>query len=133
MSAENVGIVRKLVEAFNRRDLPAMTELFAADVEWEPGGPAAIERSLYRGRDEVAAGFAATWKDYELFEIEESEVRDPGDSVVLLGRARMRGDASQVEFDQVFAIHFVIAAGRISRFQGFLSWQAALEAAGLRE
>jgi ketosteroid isomerase-like protein len=133
MSGQNVEIVRQLVQAFNQRDLTAMTRWFAPEVEWEPGGPAAVERALYRGRDEVSSGFAATWETWEVLHLEERDVRALGDSVVWLGSARMKGGTSQVELDQAFAIHFLLRDGRIVRFQGFLGWQEALEAAGLRE
>jgi uncharacterized protein len=133
MSQENVEVVRQLVQAFHQRDLADMTQWFAPEVEWEPGGPAAVGGGLYRGRDEVASGFAATWEAWELFHVDESEVRDPGDSVVWLGRARLRGEASHVELDQAFAIHFLVRDGKIVRFRGFLTWQEALEAAGLSE
>jgi ketosteroid isomerase-like protein len=133
MSEENVEVARRVVEAFNRRDLPAMTEWFAPEVEWEPAGPAAVERSVYRGRGEVSEGFAATWEAWEVFRVEESEVREIEDSVVWLGNARMRGGASQVEFDQEFAVHFLFHGGRVVRFQGFAEWREALEAAGLGE
>jgi ketosteroid isomerase-like protein len=133
MSEENVELVRQLVQAFNHRDLAAMTELFALEVEWEPGGPAAVERAVYRGRDEVSSGFAATWETWDVFRIEESSVRDLGDSVLWLGGAQMRGDTSQVAFEQEFAVQFLVGRGKIVRFRGFLSWQEALEAAGLSE
>ena len=55
------------------------------------------------------------------------------DSLVWLGRARLRGGTSHVEFDQEFAIHFLVRDGKIVRFQGFREWQEAIEAAGLRE
>ena len=131
MSEQNVGIVRQAVQAFNERDLAALEQTFIPDVEWEPGGPAAVERLLYRGRDEVSSGFAATWEAWEVFRVEESEVRDLGDSVVWLGRAQLRGGASQVDFDQPFAIHFLVRGGKITRFRGFVDWREALEAAGL--
>jgi ketosteroid isomerase-like protein len=51
-------VLRQLVQAFNRRDLATMTQWFAPEVEWEPGGPAALERPRYRGRDEVSSAFA---------------------------------------------------------------------------
>ena len=133
MSGQNVEVVRQLVEAFNRRDLGAMTQRFAPEVEWEPAGPAAVERARYRGSDEVASAFAATWETWEVFHAEESEVRDLDDSVVWLGRARLRGATSQVDFDQPFAVHFLVQGGKIVRFRGFLTWQDALEAAGLAE
>ncbi len=133
MSRSNVEVVRQLVEAFNQRDFAAMSAWFAPDVEWKPAGPAAVERSVYRGRDEVAVGFAATWEAWELFRVEESEVRDAGDSVVWLGNAKLRGSASQVEFEQPFAIHFLLRDGKVTRLRGFLEWREALGAAGLEE
>jgi ketosteroid isomerase-like protein len=133
MSGQSVEVVRQLVGAFNRRDLAAMTQWFAPEVEWEPVGPAAVERALYRGRDEVSSAFAAAWETWEVFHVEESEVRDPGDSVVWLGHARMRGATSHVEFDQAFALHFLVRGVKVVRFRGFLTRQEALEAAGLSE
>ncbi len=134
MSQENVEAARQWIQAFNRRDLAAMTERFDPGIEWTPGGPAAVERTVYRGRDEVSDGFAATWETWELFHLDESGIRDLGDSVVWLGRARLRGsDTSHVELDQEFAVHFLVRAEKIVRFRGFRQWQEALEAAGLSE
>ncbi len=134
MSRENVALVRQFVQAFNRRDLAAMARSFDSEVEWTPGGPAAVERPVYRGTDEVSDGFAATWETWELFHLEEGEVHDLGDALLWLGRARLRGgDASHVELDQEFAVHFQIRGEKIVRFRGFREWQAALQAAGFSE
>ena len=74
------------------------------------------------------------WETWEVFQVEESAVRDLGDSVVWLGSAHMRGgDANHLEFDQPFAIDFLLRGGKVARFRGFLSWQEALEAAGLSQ
>jgi ketosteroid isomerase-like protein len=133
MSQENVEVARQLIQAFNRRDLAAMTQRFDPQIEWKPGGPAAVERAVYRGRDEVSSGFAATWESWELFHMVESEVRDLGDSILWLGRAQMRGGASHVELDQEFAVQLLMRDGKIVRVQGFLTWLEALDAAGLQE
>jgi ketosteroid isomerase-like protein len=133
MSQENVEVARQLIQAFNRRDLAAMTERFDPQIEWTPGGPAAVERAVYRGRDEVSDGFAATWETWEQFHLEEHDVRDLGDSILWLGRAQMRGGASHVELDQEFAVRLLIDGGRIVRINGHVAWQEALEAAGLSE
>ena len=125
--------VRQLVHAFNRRDIAAMSEVLNPAIEWKPGGPAAVERDVYRGLEQVTSGFVATWETWELFHLEESEVRDRGDSVVWLGRSQMRGGASHVDLDQAFAIHFLVRGGKIVRIEGFLEWQEALIAAGLAE
>jgi ketosteroid isomerase-like protein len=132
MSEEKVALVTQFVRAFNRRDLAAMSRGLDSKVEWTPGGPAAVERVVYRGRDEVLDGFAATWKTWEVFHLEESEVRDLEDSLVWLGRARLRGGASHVEVDQEFAIHFLVRDEKIVRFRGFQEWRYALEV-GLSE
>ncbi|MDP9188417.1 MAG: nuclear transport factor 2 family protein [Actinomycetota bacterium] len=121
------------MEAFNRRDLAAMNETFDPEIEWTPGGPAAVERPIYRGSEEVSSGFVATWDAWERFEMEESEVRDLGDSILWLGHAKMKGGASHVELDQEFAVHVLVRDGKIVRFQGFLTWHQALGAAGLEE
>ncbi len=133
MSQENVDVARQLIQAFNRRDLAAMTERFDPEIEWTPGGPAAVERAVYRGRDEVSDGFAATWETWEVFHLEEHGVRDLGEAILWLGRARLKGDASHVELDQEFAVHLLMDGGKIARIHGFLAWQDALEAAGLEE
>jgi ketosteroid isomerase-like protein len=133
MSQTGVELARQLIRAFNRRDLAAMTKTFDPRIEWMPGGPAAVERSVYRGRDQVADGFAATWETWELFRLEEHDVRDLGDSILWLGRARMRGGASHVELDQEFAVRLLVDRGKIARINGYVAWQEALEAAGLRE
>jgi hypothetical protein len=73
------------------------------------------------------------WEAWEVFRAEERELRDLEDLIVWLGRAPMRGGTSHVELDQEFAIHFQVRAGQIARIQGFLTWQEALEAAGLSE
>lgn len=133
MSQENVEIALRAIEAWNQREADLWLGYAAPDIEWLPAGPAAVERAVYRGHDEVASGFAAVWQTWDVFEFQESEVRDLGDSVLWLGRVKMRGSASHVELDQEFAIHTVVRAGKLVRVHAFLSWQEALEAAGLRE
>src|SRR6266540_6166964 len=109
MSQENVEVTRQLIQAFNRRDLEAMTERFDPEIEWTPGGPAAVERAVYRGREEVSDGFAATWETWEVFHLEEDEARDLGDTVLWLGRAaQLKRGGSHVELDQKFAVRLLI-------------------------
>ena len=59
MSQANVEIVKRAIDAFNRRDPDSYgdpldpetySELFTPDFEWLPALPAAVEGSSYRGR-----------------------------------------------------------------------------------
>jgi hypothetical protein len=71
-----------------------------------------------------------TWEE---FRCQESEVRDLGDSVLWLGRVKMKGGASHVELDQEFAIHTVLRNGKVTAVRSFLAWEEAVEALGLSE
>ena len=64
-----------------------------------PAGPAAVERTVYRGYDEVREGVKAVFEAWAVFEMREGEVRDLGYSALWLGRVLMRGNASGVELD----------------------------------
>jgi ketosteroid isomerase-like protein len=130
MSQERVEIVRQGIEAWNQHDLDMGIRHLAPDVEWVPASPAAVERSVYRGHDEVRSGFAGIWDTWDVFQFEEREIRDLGDSVVWLGIVHMRGGASQIELDQEFANRLVFAGDKIVRVEGFRSWQEAIDAAG---
>ena len=98
-----------------------------------PAGPAAVERAVYRGYDEVASGFTAVWETWDEFRLEESDVRDLGESVLWLGRVKMKGRASHIELDQEFGVRFLLGAGKIMTAQAFLARRDALVAAGLEQ
>jgi ketosteroid isomerase-like protein len=130
VSQERVEIVRQGIEAWNRHDFELGVRHLAPDVEWVPASPAAVERSVYRGHEEVARGFNAIWETWDVFEFEEKEVRDLGESVLWLGTVHMRGGASQLTVDQEWANLLVFSGDQVVRVQGFRSWQEALAAAG---
>jgi len=133
MSQENVEVVRKAIKAWNQREPGFLLSYATPDIEWLPAGPAAVERAVYRGYDEVANGIAAAFETWDVFAFRESELRDLGDSALWLGRVMTRGSASGVELDQEFAIHWMLREGKLIRIQAFLSWQDALDAVGLTE
>src|SRR5436190_1904773 len=108
MSRENLEVVRQVVEAWNQRDGDLAATYLSPDVEWAPAGPAAIERTVYRGRGECARGFAAVWETWEEFHFTEADVRDLGDSILWLGHVHARGKTSHVELDQEFAHHVAL-------------------------
>ena len=129
MSQENVKLIRRAIEAWNRADIDGWLEQATPDFVWIP----AAEHSVYRGRDEVREAMASGWETWKEFRFEEGEIRSQGASVVWLGRVHARGRASEVELDQEFAIHAVVQDGRLARTEGYLSRAEALAAAGLSE
>ena len=65
MSQENVEVVRKGIEAWHRHDAEMWLRNAAPEIAWMPAGPAAVERVVYRGCDEVAKGFESVWQTWD--------------------------------------------------------------------
>jgi len=128
VSQETVQTARELIEAWNLRDIDALLAAAAPDVEWTPAGPAAVESSVYRGRHEIALGFESTWQGWEEFRLDESEIRDLGQSVLWLGRATMRGAASHVRLDQEWAVLIAFTDRAVTSLRAFPTWRDALAA-----
>ena len=133
MSQESVQMARELIEAWNRRDIDALLAASAPDVEWTPAGPAAVESSVYRGREEIAHGFESTWQGWEEFRLDESEIRDLGQSALWLGRATVRGAASHVRLDQEWAVLIAFTDRAVTSLRAFPASRDGLAAVGLEE
>jgi ketosteroid isomerase-like protein len=133
VSEENVAIVRKGIDAWNRHDAQEWLSYAAPEIAWMPAGPAAVEQPVYRGHEEVASGFESVWETWEEFQFEEAEVRDVGDSVLWLGHVKLKGSASHLQLEQEFAVLAELSRGSVTSVRAFLEWPQALAAVGLRE
>jgi ketosteroid isomerase-like protein len=133
MPETNLETVRRLIEAWNQRDEELAASFLATDIEWAPAGPAAVERVVYRGREECSKGFTSVWETWEEFRFEESQTRDLGESVLWLGHVHMKGGSSQIELDQEFANLFLLRDRLVTRATAFLDWAEGMEAAGIEE
>jgi ketosteroid isomerase-like protein len=133
VSEQNVAIVRKGIDAWNRHDAEEWLSYAAPEIAWMPAGPAAVERTVYRGHEEVAGGFESVWETWEEFQFEEAEVRDLGDSVLWLGHVKLKGSASQQQLEQEFAVLSELSGGSVTSVRAFLEWPQALAAVGLGE
>src|SRR5688572_23880728 len=98
MSSDNVELVRRLVAAFNDRDLEGMLGGLAADVELHPLR-AQLEGKSYLGHEGARQMLADFEEDWESLRMEVDEIHEAGDEVVLLGRMRGRGRASGVDLE----------------------------------
>jgi ketosteroid isomerase-like protein len=61
------------------------------------------------------------------------EIRDLGESVLVLGHLDVAGRTTGIESNQEFGQHVTFRDGKILRSQDFLTHAEAFEAAGLRE
>jgi ketosteroid isomerase-like protein len=89
-------IVKRTLEAFNRRDAEAMIALQHAEVEFVPI-TAAMEGRIYRGPDETREFLRSLQLDWEVFEARPEEYYETSDRGLALGTWYARGRGSQVE------------------------------------
>jgi ketosteroid isomerase-like protein len=132
MSQENVEVMRRAMDAFNRGDGKAFDRLLTSDAEVVPVR-AALEGTTYRGLDAGTQYCTAVDQSWANLGWEVEEIRDGGEQILALGHIRGEGRDSGVAIDARagWLAHF--SEGRITRFQTFANRDDALEAAGLSE
>jgi len=141
MSQENVEIVRRAYESFNRWAAhpeiepflnPEVESLFHPEVEFHTY-PNAPEAGVYRGRDAVIAYNQRLFEQFESVRIELAEVLPAGDRVVVISRQHAVPRGGQA----AAVVHVVelwkIRDGLLAERQTFSTREEALEAAGLSE
>ena len=131
MSQENIDLVRRAFDTFNRRDMTAFLDLLDPDVEWVPI-LAVLEGRVYRGHKEVQRWVEELDPDWEFFEVHSEELRDVGDRVLIFGHWRARGRASGVESEQPATWLYEMKGGKVARMHTFTDRDEGLKAAGLR-
>jgi ketosteroid isomerase-like protein len=132
MSQENVELLYRANDAFNRRDLDALLALADPDIEFAPR-ILDLEKRPYRGHD----GIRSWWEDIlEVapdFSVEVDEVRDREDVTVALVRLRGHGIASGASMEQTAWQFAEWRERKCVRWRTFPSEAEALQAAGLSE
>ena len=132
MSQEHVDAARRCLEGWNRGDIEAWLEPAHPEVEWS----SAIVRQM-EGAETVTRGHAGLrrfWDDWHAVwdtKLNISEIRDLGETVVVLGEMQIRGEASGVDIERPTAWVFEFEAGLTRRVRAYLDWQEALEAVGV--
>jgi ketosteroid isomerase-like protein len=113
MSQENVEIVRRTVDAWNRRDLEVLPAVVHPEAEYV-NSPTAVEPGTRRGYDEITAVLQTQW-DILLDARQEIErIYDQGDEIFVLGRSR-RMPESAARLEAPFLASFTIHQGRVTR------------------
>jgi len=131
MSEEDVGIVRRSLEALNEGDTEGVLGLMDPDVELVTAR-AVLEGISYRGHDgfrQFVADMADDWEDYHP---SSERFRDLGDGrVLVIGRFHARGKASGMEVDAPAAWVSEVREGKIVHVRFYADEAAALDALGL--
>jgi ketosteroid isomerase-like protein len=135
MSQENVELVKRFVDAYNRRDVEAMLEDLGPGIEWHSVILTGLEgeTAVYRGHEGFREGLRDLYEALGETDIEYSEIRDLGDRTVGIGRIRARGRESGAETESPHASVVDFKNGKAICIRTYLDPTEALEAAGLGE
>jgi ketosteroid isomerase-like protein len=136
MSQENVELLRRITETFNRGDVEGALALIDAPPEFEfmPSGVFVPDLAgVQRGPEGMRRSAEVFWGEFDNPHFELHELVDAGDQVVAWATLRGRGKQSGAEVSwDVWGV-WTVRDGRMVRFQTFTDRKAALEAVGLRE
>ena len=133
MSAENVGIVRRLYEAWNRADYSTALELIDPEIEVEYHGVMIDKEASYRGHAGVRELLESTYENFEDHHLEVEQYIDRGDQVVASLHQRAAGTQSGVPVELRNAHVWTLRDGKAVRWRICRSRADALEAVGLSE
>ena len=132
MSQEDVEIVRRSLDAFDREGIEGSLAYLDPQIEWL-GPPEWLEQNLYEGHAGMRS-LASFWRDnFDDFRLDIEQLIDLGDEVLVLlyQRGIIKGSATPIE--QPIGYQARLDAGKIVRVQVYFSWEAALAAVGLSE
>ena len=135
MSQENVEIVRRAIDAWNRRDLAGLLDLAAPGIEYV-NSPEAVEPGTKRGLDEVVGVFRSQWESLPGGRMDINQLHDRGDEVIGVGRVSRLMPGSEARVGNPVLLSWRLENGRITRTEmlgAATRFQKALEAAGLSE
>jgi ketosteroid isomerase-like protein len=130
MSEENLEVVRRAVDAWNRGDPLPAAESYHPEVEFVPLRAATEGR--YRGLSGIDRFNEDTREIFDRFEL-HLQYEDLGDRVLAWGTIHVRARGSGVETDIGTGGLLEFKEGKIVRWEDLGSRERALEAAGLTE
>jgi ketosteroid isomerase-like protein len=132
MSQENVELVRRAFDAYNRRDRDTLQALHHPDIEVDWSASPGPESRIYRGQEQAADFYDDFLDMFERVHLVPERFIDAGDAVVVPNSAELRGrDGIQTVARSTWV--YEVRGGRIVRVRFYRATADALEAVGLQE
>jgi ketosteroid isomerase-like protein len=133
MSQENVELLHRAVETFNRRDLAGFLELSDPGIQFTPYERAVEGLGPYCGHDGVCAWWGNSFEAFPDLAAELYDVRSQGDRTVARGRLHGTGAGSGAAFERTLWMAHEWRAGKALWWYAFDDEVDALKAVGLEE
>jgi len=135
MSQENVEIVRRLMDAWNRQDLEGILALTDSEAEYV-NAPTAVEPGTRQGQDEIVTVLRTQCESIPGALQEIDRFHDRGEEIITEGRLSRTMPGSDVRISNPFLISWKFRDGkpiRLEQLGAGPEFADALEAAGLSE
>ena len=133
MSQENVELMHRVMDAFNRRDLDAYLALIDPEVEFTPYEVWVQGGHPYRGHVGVRSWWKESFEVLPDFRVEIYEGRDLGDRTFVHGCLRAHGAGSGAPIERTMWLAIEWRDEKAVWWCSFGSEAEAVEAATLRE
>ena len=123
---------RQLYDLFNARDIDALLDLTAPDVEWDWSRSMGPDNGVHHGAEAVRRFICAHWEHWSVIEMTPEEIVESGDEMVVMVHVRLRGrDGIEVEARGPHVQTW--RSGRLVRYRLFQERDEALAATGLQD
>ena len=133
LSRENVELVRRGFDAYQRRDVQGMCDVAHARCEVFTFTVGVVEAEPFRGHAGIADWMAHELEPWEEWRVEPGEVHEVCERVLVRANVTARGQGSNVELTADSGMVFEFRERRIMRVWSYLNWDDALKAVGLRK
>jgi hypothetical protein len=131
VSQQNVEIVRRAYEAFNRGDLDASVADLTPDSQYIASGAIPGAAGVYRGPEGFKRFISWLWDEFDDARVEVHELIEADDQVLASVTNRGRGKQSGAEASWSVWQLWTLRDGKLVRGEGFTSREEALAAARL--
>ena len=131
-SKASVELLRRFYEFFNQRDLDAVLELCAPEVEVykDPEVVEMVSAFTPRGQERVAQYLRGWLESWDAYLARPQQFLESGEEVVALVQLRARGKGSQFDIEEDMADVFSVRKGKIVRLRLYVHPDAALKSIG---
>ena len=130
MTRDNVDVVRQALDAYGRRDIPALRAINDPEVELDWSASRSWLAGVYRGFDEALRFYEGYFEAFERIVFEAEGFIDAGESVVVPNVARQWG-RDGIEVSAASTLVFTLRDLKVVRICLYQTTERALEAVGL--
>ena len=129
-SKETTELLRQFYEYFNQRDLDAVLELCAPEVEVykDPEVVEMVAAFTPRGQERVAQYLRGWLDSWDAYQARPEQILEGTEEVAVLVHLRARGKGSQFDIEEDMADVFTVRDGKIVRLRLYIRRQDALQA-----